>query len=120
MFISNPKRFINNVIFSSAKGIPIRFKHHKAAEICAQEKGILGYCPVTLVDEGRVIKGDSLLVVQYKDNKFQFESEYKLQKFLLTPARYNKAELPVKMPPHEEPVSLYALQNSDDSTTFIE
>lgn len=42
--------------------------------------------------------------------------------FLMTPFRYNKAELPVKMPPHEEPVSLYALQASpnDDSTTFIE
>lgn len=35
MFIANPKRFINNVIFSSTKGIPIRFKHHKAAEISA-------------------------------------------------------------------------------------
>jgi adenylate/nucleoside-diphosphate kinase len=61
-----------------------------------------------------------LLVVQYKDNKFQFASEYKLQKFLMTPGRYNKTELPVKMPPHEEPVSLFALQASDDSTTFIE
>jgi adenylate kinase family enzyme len=70
MFVANPRRFINNVIFSSAKGIPTRFKHHKAAEITAQEKAIIGYCPVTLVDEGRVCKGDNLLVVQYKDNKF--------------------------------------------------
>lgn len=120
MFVENPPRFINNVIFSSSKGIPVRYKHHKAAEISAQEKAILGYCPVTLVDEGRVCRGDSLLVVQYKDNKFQFESEYKLQKFIMTPSRYNKAELPVKMPPHEEPVSLFALQASEDSTTFIE
>jgi hypothetical protein len=26
MFLSNTKRFINNVIFSSSKGIPMRFK----------------------------------------------------------------------------------------------
>ena len=99
MFIANPKRFSNNLIFSSAKGIPLRFKHHKAAEIVAQEKAILGYCPVTLTDEARVVVGDSLLVVHYKDSKFSFESEFKLQKFLANPARYNNAELPVKMPP---------------------
>lgn len=35
MFISNPKRFTNNIIFSSSKGIPFRIAHHKAAEIVA-------------------------------------------------------------------------------------
>lgn len=120
MFIANPERFLNNVIFSSAKGIPIRFKHHKSAEILSQEKNNLGHCPVTLVDESRVVKGDQLLIVHYKDTKFSFESEYKLQKFILTPGRYNKAELPVKMPPHDDPVNLFALQAGEDSTTFIE
>lgn len=33
MFLANPKRFTNNIIFSSAKGIPIRLYLHKAAEI---------------------------------------------------------------------------------------
>jgi hypothetical protein len=73
------------VIFSSQKGIPLRLKPHKAAEIIAQEKALLGHCPVTLVDADRVVKGDPLLVVQYKDQKFSFESEAKLQHFLLTP-----------------------------------
>lgn len=120
MFLSNPRRFVNNVIFSSAKGIPLRLKAHKAAEIVAQEKAILGHCPVSLVEEGRVVKGDALLAVQYKDQKLTFENEVKLQKFLATPARYHKAELPVKMPPHEDPVSLYTLQGSEESTTFME
>lgn len=35
MFLSCPGRFINNVIFSSDKGIPLRLKPHKAAEIVA-------------------------------------------------------------------------------------
>lgn len=78
LFISNPARFTKNVIFSSQKGIPLRLKPHKAAEIIAQEKGLLGHCPVTLVDEDRVVKGDPLLVVQYKDQKFSFETETKL------------------------------------------
>jgi len=120
MFIANPKRFTNNVIFSSSKGIPMRFKHHKAAEILAQDKALMGYCPVTLVDEERVCKGDPMLVVHYKEYKYTFDSEFKLQKFIATPGRYNKAELPVKMPPMEDPVNLHSLQSGEDSTTFIE
>jgi len=62
MFISNPDRFLNNVIFSKPKSIPIRFKLHKAAEICSDassgDKYILSHCPVTLVDENRVARGD--------------------------------------------------------------
>lgn len=56
------------------------------------------------MDENKVIRGDALLSVQYKDQKYCFENEAKLQKFLRTPGRYNKAELPVKMPPHDDPV----------------
>lgn len=63
LFMSNPLRFTNNVIFSSNKGIPLRLKPHKAAEIVAQEKALIGYCSVTMVDVDRVIKGDPLLVV---------------------------------------------------------
>lgn len=32
MFLMNPKRFVQNVLFSSAKGIPVRVYIHKAAE----------------------------------------------------------------------------------------
>lgn len=63
MFLSAPNRFVNNVIFSSEKGIPLRLKPHKAAEIVAQEKAVLGHCPVSLMDENRVLKGDPLLSV---------------------------------------------------------
>jgi len=129
MFAANPDRFLNNVIFSSAKGIPIRLKQHRAAEnVQPDSKHNAGRCPVTLVDESRVAQGDPLLAVQYKDMKFCFESEFKLQKFLCTPGRYNKAELPVKMPPDDKAVSLFALrrealkdaEDQQDSTTFIE
>lgn len=120
MFISCPSRFTNNVIFSSEKGIPLRLKPHKAAEIVAQEKHLLGHCPVSLIEEQKVVKGDLLLSIQYKDNKFTFADEVKLQKFLRTPARYHNAELPVKMPPHDDPVSLFTLQGNEESTTYME
>jgi len=120
MFLTSPARFVNNVIFSSEKGIPLRLKPHKAAEIVAQEKAVLGHCPVTLTEGNRVLKGDPLLAVQYKDQKYAFADEYQVQKFILTPGRYHKAELPVKMPPHDDPVSLYTLQGSEESTTFME
>lgn len=120
MFMNNPARFVNNVIFSSAKGIPLRLKAHKAAEIVAQEKGLLGHCPVALTDAARVVKGDLLLSCIYKETKFCFEDEQNLQKFLRTPAKYNGAELPVKMPPHQDPVPLHSLQQNAESTTFME
>ena len=120
MFIAAPSRFTNNVIFSSEKGIPLRLKPHKSAEIFTQEKALLGHCPVSLVDEQKVVKADLLLTVQYKDNKYAFADEVKLQKFLRTPARYNNAELPVKMPPHDDPVSLFTLQGNEESTTYME
>jgi hypothetical protein len=78
MFLANPKRFTNNVIFSSAKGIPKRLYLHKAAEILNQEKAIIGHCPVSLIDQKRVAKGDPLLVAHYKSKKFTFEDELKL------------------------------------------
>lgn len=68
MFLSCPQRFVNNIIFSSIKGLPLRLKPHKAAEIVAHEKAILGHCPVSLVDQNKaVVKGDPLLTVSYKD-----------------------------------------------------
>ena len=36
------------------------------------------------------------------------------------PAKYNKVELPVKMPPAEDKITLFALQNNEESTTFME
>ena len=69
----------------------------------------MGYCPVTLIEENRVAKGDQLLLLQYKEKKYVFENEAKLQKFAAWPAKYYKAELPVKMPPTQDPVSLFQL-----------
>jgi len=39
---------------------------------------------------------------------------------LLTPGRYHKKELPVTIPPAEDPVNLFNLQGSEESTTFME
>jgi len=93
---------------------------HKASEIAETEKNLLNYCPVTLADEEKLVKGNPLLVVSFKGEKFTFCSEEKLQKFLLSTSRYSKTKLPVKIPPEEKPILLYNLQKEENSVTFLE
>ena len=78
MFISNPDRFITHPSLPKKDDLPLRMFPHKAAEAILHEKALNGHCPVTLMDEGRVAKGDQILMVIYKDNKYVFESEFKL------------------------------------------
>ena len=58
IFVNNPQRFISNTIFPKTEELPLRLLPHKAAEIVLFEKALNGHCPVTLVDEERVVKGD--------------------------------------------------------------
>jgi hypothetical protein len=51
---------------------------HKAAEVVNMEKLLNSHCAVTLMDEDRVTKGDPILVIVYKENKYAFASEFKL------------------------------------------
>jgi adenylate/nucleoside-diphosphate kinase len=120
IFLEYPKTFIEGIIFSSTKGLPFRIQQHKAAEIFAQEKSQQGYCPVTLMDEERLVRGDQMLIISYRENKFTFASEFKLQKFFQQPQRYHKVNLPVKMPPNDDKVGLFSLHKLDDSITFME
>jgi hypothetical protein len=39
------------------------------------------------------------LLVFFRDGKYVFDSEYKLQRFFANPFKYSKTNLPVKMPP---------------------
>ena len=64
---------------------------HKAAEIVTHDKTLSGHCPICVMDEERVVKGDDILLVQYKEQKFAFDSEYKLQRFYQNPFKYSKA-----------------------------
>jgi len=93
---------------------------HKASEIAETEKALLNYCPVTLQDQEKLEKGNPILVVSFKGEKYCFTSEEKLQKFVLTPSRYSKTKLPVKIPPDNKPVYLHNLQKEENSVTFLE
>ena len=107
--MANPKKFTDNVIFSTERNVPRRMMVHKASEISETEKALSNYCPVTLADEEKLVPGNPILVITFKGEKFSFCSEEKLQKFLLMPSRYAKTKLPVKIPPDEKPVLLYNL-----------
>jgi hypothetical protein len=120
MFVQNPSRFIMNVALPRLTDLPLRFLPHKAAEVMLLEKALNGHCAVTLMDEERVKRGDALLLIVYREHKFIFDSEFKLQRFLANPFKYQKASLPVKMPPPEDKISLFNLQKMDDSIAFME
>ena len=93
---------------------------HKASEISETEKALSNYCPVTLADQEKLEKGNAILVVGFKGEKFCFTSEEKLQKFVLQPSRYAKTKLPVKIPPDNRPVYLHNMQKEENSVTFLE
>jgi len=107
-------------LFSTERNTPTRIRTYKAAEVVNQEKAILGHCPVTLKDDGKVEKGLGLLVVKFKDNTFIFTSEEKMDRFFSCPGAYADASLPVKMPPASDPVHLNKLQGQEESITFLE
>ena len=100
--------------------MPLRVPHHKAAECLLGEKHLNAHCAVTLIDEDRVKKGDTLLLILFREGKFVFDNEFKLQRFLANPYKYAKATLPVKMPPPEDKISLFNLQKMEDSIAFME
>jgi hypothetical protein len=85
LFIANPARFANASSFPRFLDLPMRFKPHKACEVVVHEKAISGYCSVTVMDEERVRKGDVALLVIYQEDKYVFDSEIKLQRFLANP-----------------------------------
>jgi len=120
LFVQNPKKFTENVIFAAERNIPRRMMAHKASEIAETEKALLNYCPVTLADEEKLEKGNPILVINFKGEKYAFTSEEKLQKFASTPSRYSKTKLPVRIPPDNKPVYLYNLQKEENSVTFLE
>lgn len=78
IFIKNPKRFTENILFADEGLLPSRFKHHKAAEIAETPKSLSDYCPVTLKDEEKLVKGNSLLMVTFEEEKYIMASEEKL------------------------------------------
>ena len=78
MFITNPARFIQHSNLPKPQELPIRMMPHKAAEVVLNEKALNAHCSVTLMDEERVTKGDSILLISYKDSKYTFASEFKL------------------------------------------
>ena len=59
IFVKAPQRFTQKIIFSSARNVPLRLRTNKSAEVLAQEKELLAYCPVTLKEEDKKLeKGD--------------------------------------------------------------
>ena len=120
IFIENPETFLSDVIFPSSNEIPERIEMHNAAQIISKEKNLANYCPVTLYEDDKIVKGYQLYLVYYKDNKFIYDSPNKLIRFTANPTRYAKVSLPVKMPPISDKISLLSFNENDDAIAFLE
>ena len=77
-FISNPARFVDSSSLPRNSDLPMRIKPHKACEVVMHEKALNSHCAVSLMDEERVKKGDMALLVVFKEDKYIFDSEFKL------------------------------------------
>ncbi|CDJ54024.1 hypothetical protein EBH_0070960 [Eimeria brunetti] len=70
----------------------------EAAAAAATEIALKGYCPVTLVRTGELVRGDSRLLVEYGKETLSFCSEEALEQFLLHPSDYRShACLPARL-----------------------
>lgn len=63
IFMASPQQFSDSKLFSSE--IPERVAMHNAAQIISKEKNLANYCPVTLLEDGKVEKGYQLHLALY-------------------------------------------------------
>ena len=121
MFVDNPSLFIKDIVFPSLSDIPQQIEVHNAAQIVTKEKNLANYCPVSLLEEDRIVKGYPLYLVYYNESKFVFESSQKLVRFMGSPTRYAKVTLPVKMPPINDKITLLSFtEANEDAIALLE
>ncbi len=96
IFIQSPDQFADSKLFT--QDIPQMIEVHNAAQIISKEKNLANYCPVTLLEDGKIEKGYQLFLAFYKGNpylfnliehKFIFENSAKLNRFMGKPLSSN-------------------------------
>lgn len=66
IFLENPDKFTDELIFPSHAEIPTRIEPHNAAQVVTKEKNLANYCPVSLYEDEKIVKGYQLFLVHYK------------------------------------------------------
>jgi hypothetical protein len=66
LFLESPTMFSDELLFPAQSEIPEHIEIHNAAQIVTKEKNLANYCPVTLFEEDRLVKGYQLYLVFYK------------------------------------------------------
>lgn len=64
IFLQYPDQFSDSKLFQT--DIPNQIEPHNAAQIISKEKNLANYCPVTLLEEDKVEKGNQLYLAFYK------------------------------------------------------
>jgi adenylate kinase family enzyme len=72
IFIGSPEMFVTDIVFPTANEIPEWIDQHNAAQIIAKEKNLANYCPVTLLEDDVIVKGNHLYLAVYKGTLILF------------------------------------------------
>ena len=66
IFLENPEQFTDELVFPTPNEIPIHIEMHNAAQVATKENNLANYCPVSLYEEEKIVKGYQLFLVHYK------------------------------------------------------
>lgn len=72
IFIDSPDRFSDEFLFPPKTEVPEWVELHEAAQVTTKEKNLANYCPVSLYEDDKIIKGFQLYLVNYKGTSLIF------------------------------------------------
>lgn len=113
-FLDDPEKFVPPLAprkLPPKEMLPIR--RYGSEVKASQTIEVKGYCPVTFLD-GKcryeaIIPGNTELIVEYRDKFYFMEDDEKLLKFMKLPELYWDLQLPHKLPPAKDPLTITSL-----------
>eukprot|EP00434_Breviolum_minutum_P006766 symbB.v1.2.005970.t1/scaffold344.1/size224651/12 len=96
LFTEDPEAFLQVPLPANLPRLLDDGERARKAEARAELKD---FCPVTLVETGKLVKASAFHLVEYNQNLFRFASREAAMKFMRQPLRYRTAKLPRKLPP---------------------
>ncbi|CAG9329088.1 unnamed protein product [Blepharisma stoltei] len=117
-FIATPEKFLNAKPLP--KDLPRQLQPSECGEIAESRIELDGHCVVTLEEDKSCVRGDPMILAAYKDRIFSFANNAQRNKFMRKPQKYEKTNLPVKIPPKPGNVPLSMLGEFENSIGYIE
>ena len=117
-FSSNPDLILSSTILPDKLPLVVPLGSHlRSAATTTNTLAFGGYCSVTfkegrgLRDWSSIIEADPVRLVQYNTQIYGFSDAARRRKFMEQPHLYVGLELPIKLPPKMQPISMSQLKN---------